>query len=382
MQELSYHGWVLVLDLAHLISFCVCLLIWRRLRVLNETVKQRLFVKQITHLVKCDLVGVVSGTLLSLLYLANNAAKEKGGNANLAPPFWLFVAVGSFAQMAAVTSILLEFHLCCGFACGYFQWRRPLPILRKIIPLAWPLGACSVVGDQVLTAIYETACVDLTLMFLTAANIVLCALLYIAVCVHVLLWRRPRVVELKVFTRAWGYPLNFFLTFAPMLSIMIMSDLGIGFDGRGFFLWWWRVVAQDEPFTYPWWYWVAYVLLGLNGALNGVMYGISSGPLWSQRRFRITEHPNTQSDNASVGGVLAVPLDASARVPPPLRRDVSMHVHFGLCETVAVSTITPTDDSSFISVSSSEDDFPDEFWAGFVEVPVIDEFGRPVGPHF
>merc|ERR1712150_223252 len=139
----------------------------------------------------------------------------------------------------------------------------------------------------------------------------------------------------------------------------LMTDMGVGFYGQGMFQWFWYSIEQDKSYVGPWWYWCAYTLMGLNGALNGMMYVMLSGPMLRQadRQQQPTRLPQPPATNSRV------------QVAHSTRQitDASWHVKFGESQTSLVSVLTCSSAAtgeSLLDTDSDDDSFLDQFWAG------------------
>merc|ERR1739848_248186 len=105
-----------------------------------------------------------------------------------------------------------------------------------------------------------------------------CLAVYLAVTIHASL-TSPSSVQSRLWKRAWGYPMNFFLTSGPILFLIASSDTGVGFEGEGFIRWWWARIMENKPFWFNWQAEVAFILLAGNGLLNVLTYACASGAL-------------------------------------------------------------------------------------------------------
>lgn len=202
---------------AGLLSLLACSWVLWGLQFLDRTSRRRLFPTQITHLAIADLLFATSllgeNSMNHLLFGTPPDATQ-----------WLCRVWIAGARFGRHTSVLCEVHIALCFAMVSLRWLQTLQIFKRLLLLAWVIGAglCAVETNRYYayysdTYKCHTVAGDAFLLFPLTVSLVVCTCAYTATLAQAL--RSPSAVRRAVCRRAVGFLLSFLVSYTPRIVL-------------------------------------------------------------------------------------------------------------------------------------------------------------------
>lgn len=301
--------WILILC-CNILSIGACAWLIYKLRRLAQPLRKRLFARQLISLAVADLLFHIVDTV---------ATYEIFGPLPSGAWFETDVCMVIFTIFTSVrlVSLLQEMIMALSFLLLAFRWKRTWRqlIIGHLLWGSWVVGIVVGIPAQLLFTKWiwnkenehcEPLQKDWTSLAAIALSGVLCLGAYVAVMLHSVSLHAPGSVQRIYYRRASFYPLNFMITYLPVLILYMNPSLMHGHDWR------WSIAATLES---------------LNGAFNVATYAWQS------------HYANTIAT-----------CSARASVRPKNGRTQSWNVGFGPCEIIEIPSLLMdvADDGSFV----------------------------------
>lgn len=302
----------LVCIIANFASLVACLaLLYKFFRMRSEAWK-RLFPRQLWNLALADILystaTIVNYCSWAIVPQVHKSAQD-------------IVCQGVVGALLSgmYVSAFVEAHIAVGFACIYWRQLRVLSFLNTTLLLVWPVGIALGVIQSVMVVDFNEAVDNYQSCRMTEgvwewaeATILLTAFM-VSMLAYVAAARRvrqhdPDSVQRAVWKTTWVYPLNFCITYFPLIVYLL------------------PIAATRTKAVF----YVAVVLEGLNGVINAGCYAFTSR--YARHQFQRSSSGNVRGTAArlaaqkalGVDNCLEDPLDANS----VLDNLVAFHVGF------------------------------------------------------